>query len=128
MTRVIYVTHNMLSRLISLIDYVGESTSLMINELYGEMELKSESNQKRNLSEITLSKMNTHTQHVKKELMEIINEQIPFITERKELLRKINTTKKSFVESFQTNENVIKAHYCVDENGILRKNKQNDIM
>ena len=50
MTRVIYVTHNMLSRLISLIDYVGESTSLIINELNGGMELNSESNQKGNLS------------------------------------------------------------------------------
>jgi hypothetical protein len=128
MTRVIYVTHNMFSKLISLIDYVDQSTSLMINELSGGMELNSESNQKRNLSESTLSKMNTHTQHVKKELMEIINEQIPFATERKELLRNISATKKGFVESFQDNENVSQANYCIDEKGILRENKQNDIM
>jgi hypothetical protein len=128
MTRVIYVTHNMFSKLISLIDYVDQSTSLMINELSGGMELNSESNRKRNLSESTLSKMNTHTQHVKKELMEIINEQIPFATERKELLRNISSTKKGFVESFQDNENVSQANYCIDEKGILRENKQNDIM
>lgn len=128
MTRVIYVTHNMFSKLISLIDYVDQSTSLMINELSGGMELNSESNQKRNLSESTLSKMNTHTQHVKKELMEIINEQIPFATERKELLKNISATKKGFVESFQDNENVSQANYCIDEKGILRENKQNDIM
>ena len=89
MTHVIYVTHNMLSKLISLIDYVGESTSMIINELNEKADDLKAPEQKKNLSETTLSQMNTHTQSFKNELMELINEQIPFVTERRELFRKI---------------------------------------
>jgi hypothetical protein len=122
MTHVIYVTHNMLSKLVSLIDYVGESTSMMINELNINAEVDNALDKKKNLNEITLSKMNTHTQHVKNELMEIINEQIPFVTERKELLKKISTTKKSLAGSLETEEIFEKPNYCVDNKGILREN------
>lgn len=122
MTHVIYVTHNMLSKLISLIDYVGESTSMMINELNENAEPVNTQDKKRNLNEITLSKMNTHTQHVKSELMEIINEQIPFVRERKELLKKIDNTKKNLEDSREAAESYERPNYWVDKDGILRNN------
>jgi hypothetical protein len=127
MTRVIYVTHNTLSRLISLIDYVGESTSMIINELNEKNYDANGADQKKNMSEMALSKMNTHTQNVKNELMEIINEQIPFVTERRELLKKIDSSKKNLTEFASDNNNEQKANYWIDANGKLREHSRRNI-
>lgn len=127
MTHVIYVTHNMLSKLISLIDYVGESTSMIINELNEKADDLKAPEQKKNLSETTLSKMNTHTQSFKNELMELINEQIPFVTERRELFRKIISSKRNLLDSSQSTGHADEGNFWIDTNGKLRNNNSNCI-
>ena len=127
MTHVIYVTHNMLSKLISLIDYVGESTSMIINELNEKADDLKAPEQKKNLSETTLSQMNTHTQSFKNELMELINEQIPFVTERRELFRKIISSKRNLLDSSQSTGHASEANFWIDTNGKLRNNNSNCI-